>query len=45
MYHFLSASVDGKKGFENASVDPDMCMRFRNIKNEGIRKRIKVEVI
>ena len=35
-YHFLIASVDGRKRFENASVDADICIRFRWIKNGGI---------
>ena len=45
-YRFLIASVDGKKRFENASVDADIniCIRFRWIKNGGIRKRISVNV-
>ena len=29
---------------ENASVDADICIRFRWIKNGGIRKRISVNV-
>ena len=28
---------------ENASVDADICIRFRWIKNGGIRKRISVD--
>ena len=43
-YRFLRASVDGRKRFENASVDADICIRFRWIKNAGIRKRISVDV-
>ena len=43
-YRFLIASVDGWKRFENASVDADICIRFRLIKNGGIRKRISVDV-
>ena len=38
------ASVDGRKRFENASVDAEICIRFRWIKNGGIRKRISVDV-
>jgi hypothetical protein len=34
--------VDGKKRNENASMDADICMRFRNIKSEAIRKQIIV---
>ena len=43
-YRFLIASVDGRKRFEDASVDADICIRFRSIKNAGIRKRISVDV-
>ena len=43
-YRFLIASVDGRKWFENASVDADICIRFCWIKNGGIRKRISVDV-
>ena len=43
-YRFLIASLDGRKRFENASVDADMSIRFRWIKNGGIRKRISVDV-
>ena len=43
-YRFLIASVDGRKQFENASVDADICIRFRWIKNGGTRKRISVDV-
>ena len=43
-YRFLIASVDGRKLFENASVDADIGIRFRWIKNGGIRKRISVDV-
>ena len=43
-YRFLIASVDGRKRFENAIVDADICIRFRWIKNGGIRKRISVDV-
>ena len=43
-YRFLIASLDGRKRFENASVDADICIRFRWIKNGGIRKRIGVDV-
>ena len=39
-YRFLIASVDGRKRFENASVDANICIRFRWIKNGGIRKRL-----
>ena len=35
-YRFFIASVDGRKRFENASVDADICIRFRWIKNGGI---------
>ena len=41
---FLIASVDGRKRFENASVDEDICIHFRWIKNGGIRKRLSVDV-
>ena len=37
-------SVDGRKRFENASVDADICIRFRWIQSGGIRKRISVDV-
>ena len=30
--------------FENASVDADICIRFRRIKNGGMQKRISVDV-
>ena len=43
-YRFLIAIVDGRKRFENASVDADICIRFRWIKNGGVRKRISVDV-
>ena len=43
-YRFLIASVDGRERFENASVDADISIRFRWIKNRGIRKRISVDV-
>ena len=43
-YRFVIASVDGRKRFENANVDADICIRFRWIKNGGIRKRISVDV-
>ena len=43
-YRFLIASLDGRKRFENASVDADMSIRFRWIKNGGIRKWISVDV-
>ena len=43
-YRFLIASVDGRKRFENANVDADICIRFRWNKNGGIRKRISVDV-
>ena len=43
-YRFLIASVDGRKRFENDSVDADICIRFRWIKNGGIQKRISVDV-
>ena len=43
-YRFLIASVDGRKRFENASVDEDICNHFRWIKNGGIRKRLSVDV-
>ena len=36
--------VDGRKRFVNASVDADICIRFRWIKNGGIRKQISVDV-
>ena len=42
-YRFLIASVNGRKRFENASVDADICIHFRWIKNGGIRKRISVD--
>ena len=41
---YLIAIVDGRKRFENASVDADICIRFRWIKNGGMRKRISVDV-
>ena len=43
-YRFLIDIVDGRKRFENTSVDADICIRFRGIKNGGIRKRISVDV-
>ena len=33
-----------RKRFENASVDADICIHFRWIKNGGIRKRLSVDV-
>ena len=42
MYRFLIACVDCRKRFENASMDADICIRFRWIKSGGIRKRISV---
>ena len=43
-YRFLIASVDGRKRFENASVNADICIRFRWIQNGDIRKPISVDV-
>ena len=40
-----AASVDVRKRLENASVDADICIRFRWIKNGGIRKRISVDFV